>query len=72
MKFVNNTVEIVIGKVVADTYSAGVHLLGVKENALGYSKNLLPQDILSKLDEIKSKLIAGEFKIPSTIKEATK
>ena len=72
MKFVNNTVEIVIGKVVDGTYRSGIHLLGVKENALGYSKNLLPQEILTQLDGIKSKLIAGEFKIPSTIKEASK
>ena len=72
MKFVNNTVEIVIGKVMDGTYKAGIHLLGVKENALGYSKNLLPKEILAELDKIKSKLIAGEIKIPSTIKEATK
>ena len=72
MKFVNHTVEIIIGKVVDGTYRAGVHLLGVKENALGYSNSLLPKEILMELDKIKSKIIAGEIKIPSTIQEATK
>jgi len=72
MKFVNNTVEIAIGQVVDDTFAAGSHLLGVKENALGYSKNLLPDDVLAELEKIRKKIIAGEIEIPSTIEEATK
>jgi basic membrane protein A len=72
MKFVNNTVEIAIGKVVDDKFASGSHLLGVKENALGYSKNLLPKDVISELEKIKKKIIAGEIEIPATIKEATK
>ena len=72
MKYVNNTVEIAIGKVVGDTFAGGVYQLGVKENALGYSQSLLPKDILAKLEQVKKKLIAGEIKIPGTIEEARK
>ena len=72
MKFVNNTVEIAIGQVVDDTFAAGSHLLGVKEDALGYSKNLLPNDVLAELEKIRKKIIAGEIEIPRTIEEATK
>lgn len=72
MKYVNNTVEIAIGKVVDGTFSGGIHLLGVKENGLGYSKNLIPKDIIEKLEAIKTKLISGEIKVPSTIEEAKK
>lgn len=72
MKFVNNTVEIAIGQVVDDTFVAGSHLLGVKENALGYSKNLLPQGIVTELERIRKKIAAGEIQIPRTIEEATK
>ena len=72
MKYVNNTVEIAIGKVVGDTFAGGVYQLGVKENALGYSQSLLPKDILTKLEKVKKKLIAGEIKIPGTIEEARK
>ena len=72
MKFVNNTVEIAIEKVVNNTFAGGIHQLGVKENALGYSKSLLPKDVLGELEKVKRKLIAGEIEIPSTIKEATK
>lgn len=67
MKYVNNTVEIAIGKVIDNTFTAGIHKLGVKENALGYSESLLPQEVLSKLEKIKRKMIAGEIAIPSTL-----
>lgn len=67
MKYVNNTVEIAIGNVIDNTFTAGIHKLGVKENALGYSESLLPQEVLSKLEKIKRKMIAGEIAIPSTL-----
>jgi len=67
MKFVNNTVEIAVGKVIDNTFTAGIHKLGVKENALGYSESLLPREILDKLEIIKSKMIAGEIAIPNKL-----
>jgi len=72
MKYVNHAVELAIGKVIEATFTGGIHLLGVKENALGYSENLLPEDILLKLETIKKKIIAGEVEIPSTIEKAAK
>lgn len=70
MKLVNNTVEIAIGKVMENQFTSGVHKLGVKENALGYSQSLLPAEILARLEDVKGKLIRGEIAIPSTIEEA--
>ena len=72
MKFVNNTVEIAIRKVVDNTFSSGIHLLGIKENALGYSDNLLPGDIIEKLEKVKKDIIANKIPIPDSIEEATK
>jgi len=72
IKFVNNTVEIAIGHVINDTFTGGGHLLGVKENALGYSINLLPKDVLAKLEKIRKRIISGEIQIPCTIEEARK
>lgn len=72
MKFVNNTVEIAIEKVVNNVFEGGIHLLGVKENALGYSLNLLPKDVLEKLEQVKRKLIAGNIEIPRSIEDAIK
>lgn len=72
MKFVDNTVEIAIGQVVNNRFTGGGHLLGVKENGLGYSLNLLPRDVIVKLEKIKGKIISGEIEIPYTIQEAVK
>jgi basic membrane protein A len=72
MKYVNNTVVIAIGQVLQNSFSARSHLLGVKENALGYSRNILPDDVIIKLEQIKKKIIAGEIQIPSTIETARK
>ena len=72
MKYVDNTVSLAVGQVVKGSFSTGNHLLGVKENALGYSKSILPQDVIAKLEGIKKKIISGEIKIPNTIEAAKK
>ncbi|WP_164730826.1 BMP family lipoprotein [Anoxybacter fermentans] len=69
MKFVNNTVLIAIKQVLDNEFQPGIHLLGVKENALGYTKNLLPDDIIKKLEEVKIKMINGEIEIPDKIED---
>jgi basic membrane protein A len=72
MKFVNNTIEIAIGQVINNRFTGGGHLLGVKENGLGYSINLLPRDVIMKLEKTRDKIISGKIKIPYTIQEAVK
>ncbi|MDI3547145.1 MAG: basic rane protein [Halanaerobiales bacterium] len=70
MKFVNNTVLIAIEQVLNDNFKPGIHVLGVKEGALGYSKNLLPDGVIKNLEEVKTKIINKEIEIPATIEEA--
>jgi basic membrane protein A len=70
MKFVNNTVERAIMQVMEGQFEPGVHVLGVKEEGLGYTESLLPADIIEELEVIKSKISAGEIEIPATIEEA--
>ncbi len=72
MKYVNNTVIIAVEQVLQNSFSAGSHLLGVKENALGYSRNILPDDVIEKLEQVKKRIIAGEIEIPSTVEAAKK
>lgn len=67
MKFVNNTVFLAIQETINNEFKSGIHLLGVAENALGYTDSLLPTDVLLKLDEIKNELIKGEVEIPDTL-----
>ena len=72
MKYVDTTVEIAIGRVADGAFTAGIHLLGVKEDALGYSESLLPADILKALGKIKKMISDNEIRIPNTIEEALK
>lgn len=70
MKFVNNTVERAIMQVMEAEFEAGVQVLGVKEEGLGYTESLLPTDIIEELEAIESEIAAGEIEIPTTIEEA--
>ena len=70
MKFVNNTVERAIMQVMENQFEPKIHVLGVKENGLGYTESLLPADIIEELEAIESKIAAGEIEIPATIEEA--
>lgn len=69
MKYVDNTVLLAIKQVVDGTFKGAVNVLGVKEDVLGYSKNLLPDDVIKKLEEVKAKIIAGEIAIPDKIED---
>ncbi len=72
MKYVSTTVVIAVEQVLQKSFSAKSHLLGVKEDALGYTRSILPEDLIVKLEEIKKKIIVGEIRIPSTIEAAIK
>jgi basic membrane protein A len=69
MKRVDNTVYIAIKDVIDGKFEAKIYSLGLKEEALGYSKNLLPADIIEQLEIVKKKIIAGEIEIPAVIEE---
>lgn len=68
MKRVDNTVVIAVKNVLDGKFEGGkINALGLKEDAVGYSKNILPTDIIEKLEMVKKQIIAGEIKIPSTL-----
>ena len=69
MKFVDQTVLLAIKSVLDGTFEGKIYVLGVAEDVLGYSENLLPADAIEKLEEVKAKMIAGEIDIPETIEE---
>ncbi len=72
MKYVSTTVVIAVERVLNKSFSAQSFLLGVKEDALGYTRSILPEDLIAKLEEVKKKIITGEVQIPSTIDAAKK
>jgi basic membrane protein A len=67
MKFVDQTVLLAIKQVLDGTFEGSIHGLGVAEDVLGYSQNLLPEDVIIALEDVKAKMIAGEIEIPETI-----
>lgn len=51
-------------------FSGGVKTFGLKENGVGYvydtnNRNLVPSDVVSRVDSIKNKIISGEIKVAS-------
>ena len=69
MKRVDNTVCIAIKDVIDGKFEGKIYSLGIKEDALGYSVNILPEDVIKELEIAKEKIIAGEIIIPATIEE---
>ena len=67
MKRVDNSIMIAIKNVIDDNFEGKIYSLGLKEDALGYSKNLLPEDVCKKLQEVKALVINGEIEIPATL-----
>ena len=63
MKYVDHTVEIAIERGVRGGFTGGIHRLGVREDALGYTESLLPPDILDELRKIKEKISTGEIRV---------
>jgi basic membrane protein A len=69
MKFVDQTVLLAIKGVLDGTFKGTINVLGVEENVLGYSENLLPSDVIEKLEDVKAKIVAGEIDIPENIED---
>ena len=73
LKLANQAAYDVIESVVKDTYKAGTHTLGIKENGVGYtvdkSNIKISEDIIKQVDELKEKVASGEIEVPTEIKE---
>ena len=69
MKFVDQTVLLAIKQVLDGTFEGTINVLGVQEGVLGYSSNLLPEDVVTALEDVKAKMAAGEIEIPESLEE---
>jgi basic membrane protein A len=67
MKFVDQTVLLAIKQVLDGTFEGKINVLGVQEGVLGYSSNLLPEDVMQALEDVKAKMAAGEIDIPDSL-----
>ena len=59
----------VIQDVIEGTFAPGQHILGLKEDGVGYtvegSSIQVPAEIIAKVDEVKEKVISGEIVVPA-------
>ncbi|MGE5576178.1 MAG: BMP family lipoprotein, partial [Syntrophothermus sp.] len=69
MKFVDNTVFQAIQQVIDGKFKAGIHVLGLAENGLGYTRSLVPKDIVAEVDKVKAQIVAGKLKVPENLDE---
>ncbi|ANF96143.1 BMP family lipoprotein [Paenibacillus bovis] len=71
IKRVDTAVEKVSQEVIDGTFKGGTETLGLKDDGVGIaetsSKNV-PADVLKLVDEYKAKIVAGEVKVPDTVK----
>ena len=69
IKRVDNAVFETIKSELDGTFKGGVRELGLKQNGVGYvydehNKDLIPDEVIEKVEEFKAKIIAGEIVVP--------
>lgn len=69
MKYVNQTVLTAIRAVMEGRFRGGVHVLGIAEGALGYSKSLVPDDVAARVDPLIARVVRGELVPPERIED---
>ncbi|MEW6228280.1 MAG: BMP family ABC transporter substrate-binding protein [Bacillota bacterium] len=72
MKFVDNTIYTAIKQVLSGTFKPGINVLGLAEKGLGYTKSLVPADIVSAVDALIQKVVSGQLVIPDKIEDVDK
>ncbi|RLD17892.1 MAG: BMP family ABC transporter substrate-binding protein [Caldiserica bacterium] len=77
IKRVDESVFRTIKMALEGKFKGGVYEFGLKENGVGYvydenNKNLIPEEVIRKVEKIKEKIIKGEIKVPKTREELKK
>ena len=68
VKRVDNAVYDVVKEVLGGKFEGGFHVFGLDKDGVAYAmddnnKPLIPQDVIKKVEEAKSKIVAGEIKV---------
>jgi len=71
IKHVDYAVWLSIKSVVEKTFKSGIVQLGVKEGGVGlspmkYTKNMIPPEVLNKVETLKKMIAEGKFEVPDT------
>lgn len=68
VKRVDNAVYDVVKEVLNGNFSGGFHVFGLDKDGVAYAvddnnKSLIPADVITKVEEAKGKIVAGEIKV---------
>jgi len=68
VKRVDNAVYDVVKEVLSGKFAGGFHVFGLEKEGVAYSmdqynENLIPPDVLKRVDEAKAKIVGGEIKV---------
>ncbi len=71
IKHVDYAVWLSIKSVMENTFKSGIVELGVKEGGVGlspmkYTKNIVPADVLNKVETLKKMIAEGKFEVPDS------
>jgi len=71
VKGVNAAVFDAIQRVQSRTFNGGIYSFGLAEGGVGYvyddrNKNLIPDDVHARVEQLRQDIIAGRIKVPST------
>lgn len=71
IKHVDYAVWLSIKSVMENTFKSGIVELGVKEGGVGlspmkYTKNIIPAEVLNKVETLKKMIAEGKFEVPDT------
>lgn len=68
VKRVDNAVYDVVKEVLENRFQGGFHVFGLDKDGVAYAvdehnQNLIPQDVIQKVEEAKAKIVAGDIKV---------
>jgi basic membrane protein A len=68
VKRVDNAVYDVVKEVVDGKFNGGFHVFGLEKDGVAYSmdefnQSLISQDVISRTEEARTKIVAGEIKV---------
>jgi basic membrane protein A len=72
LKRVDTAIELSLTEIAENRFEAGLTVYGLKENGVGYvndetNAGKIPADVVSKVEELKQKVLAGEITIATTL-----
>jgi len=69
VKRVDTALSIIIDKTINDNFEGKIYEFGISDNCIGltefkYTKDIIPEEVIERIEQAKTDIKAGEIKIP--------